>query len=85
MDTMTFGGVRAPATTVSKYGRVNSRRRFFTRFLNALRETRLNEARRIIEMHADLLARNDDSWWPWIEDERRNDEPLSECQPSSAR
>ncbi len=70
MHTMTFGGARAPATTISKYGRVNPRSGFFTRFLNALRETRLNEARRIIEMHADLLPRNDDSWRPWVEGER---------------
>jgi hypothetical protein len=61
MDAITFGGARAPATNVTKNGRVNSRRRFFTRFLNALRESRLNEARRIIERHASLLTRNDDS------------------------
>ena len=58
MDAMTFGGGRAPATTVPKYRRGNSRERFFTRFLNALRESRLNEARRVIEMHA---TRNNDS------------------------
>lgn len=60
MDAITFGGARATAINVNKNGRVNSRRRFVTCFLNALRESRLNEARRIIEMHADLLTRNDD-------------------------
>ena len=52
MDAVTFGGVRAPTTTVVETKR---RKSFFARFVDALKESRRLEARRFIERHTDLL------------------------------
>jgi hypothetical protein len=52
MDAVTFGGVRAPTTTVVETKR---RKSFFARFVDALKESRRLEARRFVERHTDLL------------------------------
>ena len=53
MDAVTFGAPRAP--TVVERMRVVPRKSFFTRFLNALQETRRREARRVIEKYTHLM------------------------------
>jgi hypothetical protein len=75
MHVATFGGARTPATAVTKGKRVKSRTSIFARFMNGLKESRLKEARRVIERHNHLLAsdklRDDGSV-----SEGRNDETL---------
>ena len=52
MDAVTFGDVRAPTTTAVE---IKRRKSFFARFVDALKESRRLEARRVIERHSDLL------------------------------
>ena len=52
MDAMTFGGVRAPTSAAVE---IKPRKSFFARFMDALKESRRLEARRLIERHMDLL------------------------------
>ena len=56
MHVATFGGARTPATAVTKGKRVKSRTSIFARFMNGLKESRLKEARRVIERHSHLMA-----------------------------
>ena len=55
MDAVTFGGAGAPTTAVVESARIKPRRSFFTRFMDALKESRRLDARRFLERHADLL------------------------------
>ena len=55
MDAVTFGDARAPTITVVESTRIKPRRSFFTRFMDALKESRRLEARRFLDRHADLL------------------------------
>ena len=55
MNTVTYEGVRTPTATIGEFVKANSKS-FFARFMDALMETRLREATRVIENHAHLLA-----------------------------
>jgi hypothetical protein len=55
MNAVTFGGARTPATALAKSARVSTRWSFFARFVDALKETRRQEARRVVERYAHLL------------------------------
>jgi hypothetical protein len=57
MNTVTYGGARVPRTTVSQRPKVKKRKRFFARFMDALTESRRQQARRMIEDHAHLFSR----------------------------
>jgi hypothetical protein len=61
MNAVTYGGARAPRSAVLERIKVGKRRRFLTRFLDALRESRRQQARRVIENHAYLLSNDPDS------------------------
>jgi len=61
MNTVTYGGVRAPRTAVSQRAKAKKRKRFFARFMDALTESRRQQARRMIEDHACLLSNDPDS------------------------
>jgi hypothetical protein len=52
MDAVTFGGVRVPTSAAVE---IKPRKSFFARFMDALKESRRLEARRLIERHMDLL------------------------------
>ena len=67
MHVATFGGARTPATELTKGKRVKSRTSIFARFMNGLKDSRLKEARRVIERHNHLLA----------SDKSRDDGPVS--------
>ena len=54
-----MGGVRTPVTAAGKNTQAEPRESFFARFMDALRETRLREARRVIEKHTHLLPSDD--------------------------
>jgi len=56
MHVATFGGARTPATAIAEGRRVKLRTSLFARFMNGLRESRLQEARRVIERHSHLMA-----------------------------
>ena len=60
MDIAIYGGARAPAKGVSE-GQlvVNQRKSFFARFMDALRGSRAQQARRVIENSRALLPPND--------------------------
>lgn len=77
MHVATFGGARTPATAVTESKRVKSRTSLFARFMDGLKESRLKEARRVIEKHSHLVApenlRND-----LAASEGPNDEALSD-------
>lgn len=60
MNTVTYGGVRAPRTAVSQRAKAKKRKRFFARFMDALTELRRQQARRMIEDHACLLSNDPD-------------------------
>jgi hypothetical protein len=55
MHVATFGAV-TPATAIVEIKRVKSRTSLFGRFMNGLKESRLQEARRVIERHSHLMA-----------------------------
>jgi hypothetical protein len=61
MNTVTYGGARVPRTAVSQRAKVKKRKRFFARFMDALTESRRQQARRMIEDHAYLLPNDPDS------------------------
>jgi hypothetical protein len=61
MNTMTCGGARVPRIAVSHRAKAKTRKRFFARFMEALTESRRQQARRIIEDHAYLLSNDSDS------------------------
>lgn len=56
MYVATFGGARTPATAAAESKRVKSPTSIFDRFMNGLKESRLQEARRVIERHSHLMA-----------------------------
>jgi hypothetical protein len=58
MHVATFGGV-TPATAIVEIKRVKSRTSLFGRFMNGLKESRLQEARRVIERHSSHLMAPD--------------------------
>jgi hypothetical protein len=56
MTAVTYGRARTPGTAVAKSVQSELRKGFFARFMAALRETRRQQARRVIERYADLLS-----------------------------
>ena len=56
MLAVTYGGVRTPATAFAKSVHSGLRNGFFARFMAALRETRRQQARCVIERYADLSS-----------------------------
>ena len=56
MHATTYGGARAPATAVVESKRVKPRKSIFARFMDGLKESRLAQARRVIEKHNHLMA-----------------------------
>ena len=56
MHVATFGGASTPATAVAESKRVKSPTSIFARFLNGLKESRIQEARRVIERHSHLMV-----------------------------
>ena len=58
MHVATFGGACTPDRAIAESKRVKSRASFFARFMNGLKESRLQEARRVIERHSHLMAPN---------------------------
>jgi hypothetical protein len=56
MHAATFGGARTPDTAIAESKQVKSRASLFARFMNGLKESRLQEARRVIERHSHLMA-----------------------------
>ena len=77
MYVATYGGARTPATAAAESKRVKSPTSIFDRFMNGLKESRLQEARRVIERHSYLMApdnlRSDEA-----ASEGRNDETFSD-------
>lgn len=61
MNTVTYGGARAPRTAVYQRAKVKKRKRFFARFMDALAESRRQQARRMIKDHACLLPSDPNS------------------------
>ena len=59
MTAVTYAGVRTPGTAVAKSVQSDLRKGFFARFMAALRETRGQQARRVIESYADLASSDD--------------------------
>jgi hypothetical protein len=59
MSAVTFGGVGTPAAAAGESTSFGSRRSFFARFFEALKETRRREARRVIETYTHLLPPGD--------------------------
>jgi hypothetical protein len=55
MDAVIFGSAHTPAAAVAEGVRVTPRRSFFAPFMDALKETRRREARRVIERYTHLL------------------------------
>ncbi|HEX3341756.1 MAG TPA: hypothetical protein VHT68_21585 [Pseudolabrys sp.] len=60
MNTVTYGAARAPRTAVSQRAKAKKLKRFFARFMDALTESRRQQARRIFEDHAYLLPNDPD-------------------------
>ena len=56
MHAVTYGGARTPATALVESKRVKPRKSIFARFMHGLKQSRLEEARRVIERHSHLLA-----------------------------
>lgn len=56
MDTVICGGARVPRTAVVEGIKDKPHRGLFACFVDALRESRIEQARRVIERHAHLLA-----------------------------
>jgi hypothetical protein len=50
------GVLAPPATAIAESKRVKSRASLFAQFMNGLKESRLQEARRVIERHSHLMA-----------------------------
>jgi hypothetical protein len=59
MTAVTYGGARTIVTAVVESAQSGPRKGFFERFMAALRETRREQARRVIERYAALLSSND--------------------------
>ncbi len=56
MHATTYGGARTPATAVVGSKRVKAGKSIFARFMDGLKESRLAQARRVIEKHSQLMA-----------------------------
>lgn len=56
MIAVTYGGARTPNAAVAKSLQNELHKGFFARFMAALRETRRQQAHRVIEKYADLLS-----------------------------
>ena len=76
MHATIYGGARAPATAVAERKRVKPRKSIFDHFMDGLKESRLAEARRVIEKHNHLVA-PDNLGDDGAASEGRNDETLS--------
>ena len=63
MNDVTYAGVRAPRTAVAECIKSEPRRSFFARFMDGLRESRIQQARHVIEKHAHLLPSEPDATW----------------------
>lgn len=61
MNAVTYGGDRAPRSAVSQGVKTEKRTHLFERFMAALMESRRQQARRLIEIHKDLLPNDPDS------------------------
>lgn len=59
IEAVTYGGNRTPAKTIAARRCAEPPRSFFSRFIDALRESRSQEARRVIARYA-YLRRSDD-------------------------
>jgi len=59
MDAATYGGARAAATAVSSRVKTEARNGLFACFMNALRKSRIQQARRVLEHYEHLLATNE--------------------------
>jgi hypothetical protein len=59
MIAVTYGGARTPNTAVVESLQNELHKGFFARFMAALRVTRREQARRVIERYAALLSSND--------------------------
>ena len=59
MLAVAYGGARTPVTAVAKSVQSGLRNGFFARFMAALRETRRQQARCVIERYAALVSSND--------------------------
>ena len=77
MYVATFGGARTPATAAAESKRVKSPTSIFDRFMNGLKESRLQEARRVIERHSHLMA-SDNLRSDEAAGKGRNDETFSD-------
>jgi hypothetical protein len=77
MHAVTYGGARTPATALVENTRVKPRKSVFARFMHGLKQSRLEEARRVIERHSHLLG-PDRFWGEGIASEGQNDETLSD-------
>jgi hypothetical protein len=75
MSAVTYGGARTPASTAGESVPIKRKKSLFVRFLQALKESRQKEARRVIERHGHLL-RSDDSLMRRVAPKGRNDEAL---------
>jgi len=59
MNAAAYGGDHAPATAVSSRLTTGARKGLFACFMNALRESRIRQAQRVLEIYARLLPAND--------------------------
>jgi hypothetical protein len=64
MDAVNTAGSRNPAGTLAGTSQVKSRKSIYAHFMNALKESRSHEARRVIANYAHLLAQDDTSDGP---------------------
>ena len=78
MYVATFGGARTPATAAAESKRVKSPTSSFDRFMNGLKESRLQEARRVIERHSRHLMAPDNLRRDEAAGKGRNDETFSD-------
>ena len=74
MHAVTYGGARTPATALVENTRVKPRKSVFARFM---KQSRLEEARRVIERHSHLLG-PDRFRGEGIASQGQNDETLSD-------
>jgi hypothetical protein len=61
MNAVTYAGVSGRRIAVAERTKGGPRRSFFARFMGALRESRIRQARRVIEKHAHLIASEQDA------------------------
>ena len=71
MTAVTYGPARVPRDAILRRANTEKRRHFLTRFMDALRESRRQQARRVIENHATPLPNDPDSPVQMKDDRRR--------------